>query len=155
MTLFDNATVSSSAAGAISASFNNNPSAAANFTELSTSWMEYRVLGMRLKYNPNNIVNTATLLGFNGYHSIIHGAVVSPTTLAQASSTGISKPWNAFTRFTREWRMSEIDEAAFLQTSAPSSTSDVLVLFAQNGSISQYYGNIEIEYLVQARSHRM
>lgn len=155
MTLYDNATVTCNASGVIGASFNNNPSNAANFNDQAASWDEYRVLGVKFSYDPNNVVNTSTISGFNGYNSIVHAPVAStPATLAAAASMGISRRWNAFRPFVREWRMSEISEATWLDTTSPTSTSDTLLLFAVNGTNSQYYGNILIEYIVQFRSHR-
>lgn len=155
VTLFDNATVTASVGGSILAAFSNNPSSAANWTEMSTSWDEYRVLGVKYSYDPNNVVNTATLSGFNGYSMIVHGASTSsPGTLAGAASTGIAHRWNAFRRFTREWRMSEVAESTFVDTSAPQTTSDTLQLYAVSATASQYYGNILIEYLIQFRTHR-
>jgi hypothetical protein len=155
VTLFDNATISASAGGSILANFGNNPSSAANWTEMSTSWDEYRVLGIKFSYDPNNVVNTATLSGFNGYNMIVHGpSTSSPGTLAGAASTGVAHRWNAFRRFTREWRMSEVAESTFIDTSSPTTTSDALQLYAVNGTATQYYGNILIEFLVQFRTHR-
>lgn len=155
VTLYDNATVTASAGGIISAAFNNNPSNAANWTELQTSWDEYRVLGVKYSYDPNNVVNTAAVSGFNGYSMIVHAPIASsPATLAAAASMGESRRWNAFKRFVREWRMSEVSEATWLDTTSPASTSDSLLLFATGGTVSNYYGNILIEYVVQFRSHR-
>lgn len=156
VSLFDNATVSVSAGGAIAATFNNNPSGARNWTEMSTSWSEYRVLGIKFKYNPILAVNTATATGFSGYNCIIHTPVAPTiTTLAMAASTGASRPWNAFRPFVRTWRMSESSESVFVATSAPGTTSQTMSLYAEGGGVSIYYGNIEIEYLVQFRTHAL
>jgi hypothetical protein len=155
VTLYDNATVTASAGGVISAAFNNNPSGAANFNDYSDAWDEYRVLGIKFSYDPNNVVNTATVNGFNGYNMIVHAPVATtPVSLADAASTGVSNRWNAFRRFVREWRMSEVSEAVWITTSAPVTTSDTLLLYSSGGTASNYYGNILIEYVVQFRSHR-
>lgn len=154
VTLYLNATVTASAGGVVSGVFNNDPSNARNWTEYASSWYEYRVLGIRYKYDPNNVVNTATLNGFNGYHSIIHGlANIVPTSLAQAASTGISKPFNAFKPFQREWRMSDTEESVFGSVAAPAATSNTLIVYAENGTANNYYGNISVEFLVQFRTH--
>jgi hypothetical protein len=155
ITLYDNATVTANSGGAISAAFNNNPSGAANFNDMAASWDEYRVLGVKFSYDPNNVVNTSTVSGFNGYNMIVHAPVASsPATLAAAASMGVSRRWNAFRRFVREWRMSEISEAMWLDTTSPASTSDTMLLYAVGGTASNYYGNILLEYVVQFRSHR-
>ncbi len=155
VTLYENATVVTDSSGDIVNTFNNNPSSAPNWSDYSAAWDEYRVLGIKYSYDPNNIVNTAAISGFNGYTSIVHtpGATI-PLTLSDAASTGVSRRWNAFTRYVREWRMSEVDEAVWVATSAPAKTSDTLLIYAEQGTISQYYGNTLIEYLVQFRSHR-
>lgn len=156
VSLFDNATISVSAGGAVAATFNNNPSSARNWTEMSTSWAEYRVLGIKFKYNPILAVNTATAVGFSGYNSIIHTPTApTVTTLAQAAATGASRPWNAFRPFVRTWRMSEASESVFVPCGAPGTTSQCLTLYAEGGGISIYYGNIEIEYLIQFRTHAL
>jgi hypothetical protein len=155
VTLYDNATVTTDAAGLISSAYNNNPGACRNWTEYSTSWGEYRVLGIKFSYDPIAVVNTAAIPGFSGYHSIVHGTPTTPASLAQAASTGISKRWNAFRPFVREWRMADTGEAQFIDTSAPAQNSFVLTLYASGGGNAIYYGNILLEYLVQFRTHNL
>jgi hypothetical protein len=151
--LRDNATVTCSAGGAIAALFNTNPSNARNWTEYSTSWVEYRVLGIRFTYFPIANAPSTTLLGFSGYQSINHGTVTAPTTLAEASSTGDSRGWNAFRNFVREWRMCTPGEALWQPCSGPATVSDTLMLYASGAGVSLQYGDILIEYLVQFKTH--
>lgn len=155
VTMYESASISTDVTGSISAQFGNNPSSSRNWSEYSTSWTEYRVLGIRYRFNNNSVCNTSTLLGTNGYHSIVHGVPVVPTTTSQAVGVGLSRPWNIFRSFVREWRMSSTDEAAFIETSSPASTTDTLFLFALNGTASALYGTLQIEYLVQFRSHAL
>lgn len=150
-----NASISSNGTGDISGTFNNNPSGSTNWSEYSTAWSEYRVLGVKLTYIPQFSANTTTLSGFSGYHGIIHGtAVNTPTTLPEASATGVARLWSPFRPFVREWRMASVEEAAFVSTSGPAATSNCLTVFGTNASSSVLYGNLLIEYLVQFRSHR-
>jgi hypothetical protein len=152
----DNATVITSAGGAILSNFGNNPSNARNWTEMSTSWAEYRVLGIKISYDPIAVVNTATAPGFSGYQSMVHSlSAPNPVTLAQAASTGVAKPWNAFRKFTREWRMTDVEEATFQPTTSPSATAYAFTLYAEGGGVTQYYGNILIEYLIQFKVHAL
>jgi hypothetical protein len=156
VSLMDNATITTSAGGAILGNFNNNPSNARNWTEMSSSWAEYRVLGIKISYDPIAVVNTATAPGFSGYQSVVHALVApAPTTLAQAASTGVAKPWNAFRKFTREWRMTDVEEANFQSTAAPSGTAYAFTLYGEGGGVSQYYGNLLIEYLIQFKVHTL
>jgi hypothetical protein len=151
--LRDNAAITTAAGGTIGATFNNNPSSARNWTEYSTSWVEYRVLGIRYTYFPIANAPSTTLLGFSGYNSINHGTITSPTTLAEASSTGDSRGWNAFRNFVREWRMATPAESLFQPCSVPSAISDTLMLFASGGGVTLTYGDILVEYLVQFKTH--
>lgn len=149
--LYDSFDVSTTATN-VSLRFDNNPSAARNWTEYSTAWNNYRVLGIRYKFMPANSVNTALISGVPGYNSIVHGTVAAPTTLAQAASVGVSRPWQTFKPFVRDWRMQEVVEATFGLCSAPASTSNTLVLF-NSGATTQYFGAVMIEYLVQFKTH--
>jgi hypothetical protein len=155
ITLYDNASVSSDVTGAIAGRFNNNPSGSRNWFEMSTSWGEYRVLGIRFTYMPLFANNTTALQGFSGYHSVIHGSPTVPTTLSQAASDGKSHIWNPWRTFVRTWRMSDVTESQFILTSGPSSTSNCLDLFGTNATVSMLYGNMTIEYVVQFRVHNL
>jgi hypothetical protein len=150
-----NASVSSDVIGAISGTFNNNPSSAVNWTEYSTAWGEYRVLGIKCTYIPQYSANTTVIGGFSGYHGIIHGlGAFAPTTLAEASATGVARLWYPFRPFVREWRMSSVEEAAWVSTAGPAATSNALSLYGQGATASTLYGNTLLEYLIQFRSHR-
>jgi hypothetical protein len=154
--LLDGATISSSIAGLISGTFNNNPSGARNFTEFSTSWLEYRVLGIKITYYPITITPNLTLQTGSGSQSVVHGTVsTAPTSLSQAFSTGVARPFSVFKPFSRQWRMSTINEAVFVSTAAPASTSDTFVLYADNATISQVFGNLLVEYITQFKTHRL
>jgi hypothetical protein len=123
---------------------------------MATAWGEYRVLGIKLRYSPIGTVNTATAPGFSGYQSVVHALTApAPASLAQAASTGISKPWNAFRPFVRTWRMSDPEESLFQPTSAPSFTAYTFTLYGEGGGVSQYYGNLSFEYLVQFKQHTL
>jgi hypothetical protein len=155
ITLYDNASISSDVTGAIAGRFNNNPSGSRNWSEMSTSWGEYRVLGIKFSYMPLFSANTTAITGFSGYHAIIHGTPTIPTTLSQAASDGNSHIWNPFRPFVREWRMSDVTESQFILTSGPSSTSNCLDVFGTNATVSLLYGNLTIQYVVQFRVHNL
>jgi hypothetical protein len=155
ITLYDNASVSSDITGTIAGRFNNNPSACRNWSEMSTSWGEYRVLGVVYNYMPIFSANTTAIQGFSGYHSVVHGTPTVPTTLSQAASDGNSRIWNPFRPFRREWRMSDITESQFILCSSPTLTSNCLDVLGLNASVSLVYGNIVIQYVVQFRVHNL
>jgi len=153
--LTDNANLATGMSTAIiSTVFNNNPSNARNWTEYSTAWNEYRVLGIRFTYDPLTPTPNGILLTGSGYQSIFHGTATAPTSLAEASSTGTARSFNVFKPFLREWRMVDINEATFVQTGSPSSTSDTLVVYSNNASpVNTTFGNVRIDYLVQFKTH--
>lgn len=151
--LFDSFDVSVVVGTTYNSSINNNPTSARNYSEYSTSWSHYRVLGIRFKYYPSVPVNTTALGAFFGVNSIVHGSVTTPTTLPQAMSTGVSRPWEIYKRWTRTWRMQEVAEATYIPTGSPASTSTALQLFISSPGISQDLGTIMIEYLVQFKTH--
>jgi len=155
ITLIEDDSVSSDAAGKIAGQFGNNPSSTANWTEVSTSWAEYRVLGVRFRYGPIYTSNTTTLAGGSGYYMHVHGNPTVPSTLAGAASTGVARRWNIFRPFTSEWRMADSLEAEWQSTAAPASTTACMYLYMQNSTISTLYGNLLTEYLVQVRTHSL
>lgn len=153
-TFYRDVSISTSAGGVVSATYNNDPSTTTNWSNYTGSWNEYRVLGIRFQYFPGNVVNTATITGFTGYHSLIRGLTTpSPASLSDAASTGISVPWTAFKGWAREWRMADVEESMFQPTASPSATSNALTIYAEGGSASQTYGHLSIMYLVQFRAH--
>jgi hypothetical protein len=137
----------------ISAVFNNNPANSRNWTEYSTSWNEYRVLGIKFTYDPITTAPNITLQQGSGYHSIFHGTATAPTTLAEAASTGVARSFNVFKPFVREWRMTNVNEATFVQTSAPAANSDTLLVYSNNTTAGINVGNVKVEYLVQFKTH--
>lgn len=153
-TFYLDAIIATSVAGVVNGVFNNDPSLSINWAAYASSWNEYRVLGIKFMYVPGNVVNTAVLNGFTGYHSLIRGLTTPVTTsLSEAASTGISRPWTAFRPWSREWRMMDVEESAFIQTGAPATTSNTLALYASGGTASTTYGHLSIMYLVQFRGH--
>jgi hypothetical protein len=155
-TFYLDSTISASASGIVSAVLDNDPSSAQNWVSYTACWNEYRVLGIRYKYVPGNVVNTATIAGFTGYHCIIRGMTAPTiTSLSEAASTGISRPWTAFRPWSRDWKMSDVDEATFISTSFPTTTSRTLAIYATGGTASTTYGHLSTQYLVQFRGHTL
>jgi hypothetical protein len=154
VTLYDSFDVSLVLATQLQLLFDNNPSSARNWTEYSTSWKQYRVLGIRYRYYPSRPVNLAGEAGF-GVESIVHGTYAAPASLAQAMSTGRSRPWQPWKQFTREWKMQEVNEAIYTATGAPASNSHTLMLYASAPGSAVDVGTLMIEYLVQFKGHAL
>lgn len=154
VTLYDSTVIAPVITAQTKLLFDNNPSAARNWTEFSTAWNNYRVLGIRYKFYPNNTVNTTTTPGNFGVQSIVHGTIaVAPNSLAEAMSTGVAKPWTIYKPFTRVWRMQETAEATYTLTSAPAANSNTLVVYASAAPATDNYGTVMVEYLVQFKTH--
>ncbi len=156
VTLYDSFDITATTGGPLVFKFDNNPSSARNWTEYSTAWNNYRVLGIRYRYYPRVVVNTTSATGpegLFGVNTIVHGIVPSPTTLPTAMSIGQARPWVVFDRFTREWRMQEVAEATYGLCSAPALTSNTLIMYASAPGITFDYGTVMIEYLVQFKTH--
>lgn len=154
VTLYDSFDVSLLLATQLQLLFDNNPSAARNWTEYSTAWKQYRVLGIRYRYYPSRPVNLSGEAGF-GVQSIVHGTYTAPASLAQAMSSGIARPWQVWKAFTREWKMQEVNEAGFTPTSAPAASSNTLLMYASAPGSAIDIGTVMIEYLVQFKNHAL
>jgi len=126
-----------------------------NFSEYSTVFQEYRVLGVRYEYHPNNLANTTAFYGGLLVHSILHTAISpTPGTASQAFSYGDAKVGSAVRPFTREWRMTEVDEAKWLDVTN-SGTHKGIMLFLDQATAAYPYGVLFKTALVQFRTTRM
>jgi len=132
----------------------NNPSGADNWTEYSNSWGEYRVLAMRVEYEPVQVVNTAAVTAAPLVHSVLHQASLpsSPSNYGQAFSLGDAKLGNTMRKFVRVWRMSGTAEATYQNTLAPAATSLTVTSSAFGLTTATTYGYAFITYLVQFRT---
>jgi hypothetical protein len=125
-----------------------------NFSEYSTVFQEYRVLGVQYEYFPTKYVNTTTLELGVLTHAIVHSPInPAITTLADAISYGdcqvacSNKPWLA------SWKMTSTEEALF-QGVTTANTDISLVVFGSNMTINTTYGFIIARALVQFRTTR-
>lgn len=131
----------------------NNPSGTDNWSEYSTSWSSYRVLGVRLQFIPWPCVNIATITTAPMVHTVLHASsITSPTNLSTSFSQGDSRVCNVATPFTRVWKMSNTVESAWIVTSAPSANSLCFATSAYNLTTGNSYGTFFITYMVQFRT---
>ncbi len=154
VTLYDSFDVTFTASTPLVLKFDNNPSSARNWTEYSTAWNQYRVLGIRYRYYPSRPVNV-TGDGLFGVQSIVHGSYANPASLAQAMSTGIARPFQPWKAFTRIWKMQEVVEAAYTATSSPALNSNTLIIYGSSSAATIDVGTVMIEYLVQFKGHAL
>ncbi len=154
-TLRDVATLGTGAGTSFLSLLDNNPSSADNWSEYSTSWNEYRVLGIKFHYVPGLVVNTTAVSVGPMVHAIVHTqSAPSPTTLAEALSYGDAKLGHTTKEFTAEWRMTASGESDFGSTTSPGSTSYAMITYADGLTTAINYGVIFRTWLIQFRNSR-
>jgi len=158
--LHETVSIASSGGGGISYIDTYSPSSADNWSEYSTSWLEYRVLGIKYHYMPQYKVNTATTT------TVIQDTPVVFTTLHSVNTpvpTTISEAWaysnnGKVDSLMREksvtWKMNDAFEAQFESTVSPNSSIYTVMFWGSGASNSITYGTIFITYLVQFRNTR-
>jgi hypothetical protein len=134
----------------------NNPSSADNWADYAAAWTQYRVLGVRVEWQPYDtstaIASIAKSYGAH-IHTILHQTgTPSTNSVANCFSSGDSKPGHLVKPHVRTWKMLDANEANWIATSAPASTSFVYSFYANNLLASTTYGYLYITYFVQFRT---
>jgi hypothetical protein len=133
----------------------NNPSSTDNWSEYSTSWAEYRVLGIRYEYSPTFLVNTAAVLTAPLATTVLHmKASPAIASYPQALSYGDSRLGHVTKKFSREWRMIGAEEGAWIDTAAPAGTAFTFAAYGEALTTALLYGTMVRTYLVQFRNPR-
>ncbi len=149
------ATLSTGAGTSFNSIIDNNPSGTDNWSEYSTSWSEYRVLGIRFDFRPQYSVNTATIATAPLVHSVLHmKANPSITSYGDVFAYGDSYLGHVTKQRLSEWRMTTPEEATFVDTSAPAGTAVCYTNYASGLTTATTYGIVFITYLVQFRNAR-
>ncbi len=149
------ATLATGAGTSFNSILDNNPSGTDNWSEYSTSWSEYRVLGIRFEYEPQYPVNTAAVTTAPLVHCILH--MKSNPAIAsypQAFSYGDSYLGHVSRKRIMEWRMTTPEEATFVDTSSPAGTAIAYTNYAEGLTTATQYGVVFVTYLVQLRNTR-
>lgn len=133
----------------------NNPSSTDNWAEYSTSWSEYRVLGIRFEFSPTFAVNTATVATNPVLHAVLHMKTTPAiASYAQGLSYGDSKLGHVTKKFVDEWRMNSAEEGTFIDTASPAGTAFVHTAYADTLTTATTYGTLFRTWLVQFRNAR-
>jgi hypothetical protein len=133
----------------------NNPSSTDNWSEYSTSWSEYRVLGIRFEYSPTYVVNVAAVQTAPFVTSVLHmKSTPAIASYPQALSYGDSRLGHITKTFSREWRMIGAEEGAWIDTGAPAGTTFVFSAYAETLTTALLYGTMLRTWLVQFRNPR-
>jgi len=144
-------TLTSSAGGAIANVFGSSPSNAANWANSNTVYGEYRTLGFRVSYFPNNRYNKTTttcrmLVGVAERRTAT--ALASYATACSHSAVrklSLEDPWSMVIK------MDGVEEASFIPVGAPVDVS-WLKFYADGLTVSTEYGLVLVEYQVQFRN---
>lgn len=133
----------------------NNPSSTDNWSEYSTSWSEYRVLGIRFTYSPTYVVNAAAVQTAPFVTSILHmKSTPAIASYPQALSYGNSRFGHISKPFVREWRMIGAEEGAWIDTAAPAGTTFVFTAYSETLTTALLYGTMLRTWLIQFRNPR-
>lgn len=151
MRLTDQVDLTSTAGGVIADVYGSSPSGCPNWADTNSVWGEFRVLGMVVKFFPNNRYSKTTT-------TCVPLVVVvdrrSATALASYDA-GVSRESNRLLSIEDPWsqevRMDGSEESQFTAVSGPTSLFWVK-LYATGLSVSATYGKVFIEYLVQFRN---
>jgi len=152
--------IQSNGSGVVSYIDTYDPSNCDNWTEYSTSWAEYRVLGIKYHYMPTYKVNTATTttviqdapVVFTKLHAL---TVPSPTNMSEAWAYSDNGKVDSLMREkVVTWRMDDAFEAQFENTSATNTSVYTVMYQSYGASATITYGTMFITYLVQFRNTR-
>lgn len=137
-----------------------DPSNSDNWTEYSTAWAEYRVLGIKYHYMPQYKVNTATTTTVIQDTPIVFTKlhVLNAPTPANLSEAWAYSDNGKVDSLMREkvvtWRMDDAFEAQFETTTTPNTSVYTVMFQGYGASNSITYGTMFITYLVQFRNTR-
>lgn len=147
--------IASTAGGVIDSSYSSDPSsyALAAWTSLSNVWHEYRVLGMRVEFFPNNRYSKTTVVVKPGLVVIdrssgaLIGSYQSGMNHSSCRKVSWEDPW------TEEVRMQNSEEADFIACASP--VPKVWIKFYADGlSVSTEYGRFFVYLLLQVRGRK-
>jgi len=147
--------VNSDGSGTIKMSTSIRPDNTTEWSNISPTYSEYRVLMARYSYVPyyTHLATSSTpILSTIMVLSVVRdNSLTNPGTIAGVISVVPKRMGNAFSRMSMTWRMTGATEALWLNCSAPGPVG----AFWQNANsytVSSTYGNFVYECLVEFRA---
>jgi hypothetical protein len=143
-------TLSSTAGGVISSYFVSNITSSPDWANVSVAWAEYRILGVRLEFQPNNRYSKTSTVCTPIILAIDRQAATVPTSYAQvmqyasAVKRSLEDPW------VMECRMEGIEDSGFTSCSTVSLPFG-FPAYADGLSISTQYGRYFFYWRTQFR----
>lgn len=136
----------------------NNAQNSNEWSTYANMWREYRILGMRFDYRCfydkggfNGAAlqySTGSICPYHGAPPPFQGAVTTGTDLSVWQMDG-AVPFHPGTNVTVEWRMQDIEEAQFFNTSAPTGCLGGIYAMVPNATASKQYGTLYATWLVE------
>lgn len=147
--------ISSTAGGVIDSSYSDDPSGYGNadWTSATGLYHEYRILGLRVEFFPLNryskvSTNCAPMITvIDRAASGTLGSYLAAMNHGSAEKSSLEDPW------TREVKMSGIDEADFIPIGSPVA-KHWIKFYADGLSVSASYGRTFVYCLVQFRGRK-
>lgn len=141
----------SDGSGKLTSVLRTDPSSAADWSNFTGSYHEYRVLAMQVRFEPSNRYSKTTTICQPIICVVDHNTSAALTSYAQAYGHASSEIVTLEDPWKRDWRMNDVQEADFVVTSvAPSQVGGVKV-YGDGLSVSTVYGMYFITWLVQFR----
>jgi len=143
--------LSSSGAGVINATFAKDiPTSCTDWSNLDSTYDQYRVLALEVKYFPNQSSGSANT--FTPLLSVVDRDVITPLASYAAAANYDSLKEHVLDRpFKRTMKMSGTQDGVFLDTLAVPSASGAIKFFATGLTNSVSYGRVIVYYLIQFR----
>jgi len=147
--------IASDAGGTIDTLYSSDPSSYAlgDWTNMAATWHEYRVLGFRMEYFPNNryskasTVCTPMIVCVDRQSAGTLGSYQVAMDHSSAKKVSLEDPWF------KEARMQQLEEAAFISTLAPVALMWIK-FFATGLSVSTTYGRSFVYLRLQFRGRK-
>jgi len=142
--------LTSSAGGVLATVVSDNPNAAANWSNLVNVFDEYRVLAIEFLYVPNNrysktvTVTTPLLIVVDHDNNAALSSYSGAAQYASCKSFALDDP------FKFRAQMSEVSEASFINTTAPTSRY-YIKCYSTGLTVSTSYGVVILTFRVQFR----
>ncbi len=143
-------TVTSDASGVVASAITTvSATTAQDFSSYSSCFAEYRVLGIRVEYQPftpfgASNYSTGNVISVHSTALSTPGSAAAVAAAPMRKLVNFGKPWNM------EWRMDGTLEAQFIQTSGTANNGGI-AWYATNGAASTAYGSYSIVYLLEFR----
>jgi hypothetical protein len=147
--------LTSTAGGVLDSSYSSDPASYAlgDWTNLAATWHEYRVLGMRVEFFPNNryskaaTVTTPMIVCVDRQSAGTLGSYQVAMDHASAKKVSLEDPWF------KEVRMSNAEESQFISTVGTQALFWIK-FYADGLSVSTQYGRAFVYLLLQFRGRK-